>query len=47
MSRAQREMAQPPVGHETIVSMVITITHPEIHFWGSLAQQVGRQNTTF
>ncbi|MBW4456662.1 MAG: hypothetical protein KME55_30500 [Nostoc indistinguendum CM1-VF10] len=29
MSRAQREMAQPPAGHETIVSMYgITYTKP-------------------
>ncbi|RCJ32579.1 hypothetical protein A6V25_34995 [Nostoc sp. ATCC 53789] len=34
MSRAQREMAQPPAGHETIVSMVSLIQMPEIHFWG-------------
>ncbi|ODH02941.1 hypothetical protein A4S05_22035 [Nostoc sp. KVJ20] len=34
MSRAQREMAQPPAGHETIVSMVSLIQNPEIHFWG-------------
>ncbi|QFS52995.1 hypothetical protein GXM_10259 [Nostoc sphaeroides CCNUC1] len=34
MSRAQREMAQPPAGHETIVSMVYIIQMPEIHFWG-------------
>ncbi|WP_375505227.1 hypothetical protein [uncultured Nostoc sp.] len=34
MSRAQREMAQPPAGHETIVSMVSLIQNPEIHFLG-------------
>ena len=34
MSRAQREMAQPPAGHETIVSMVSLLEMPEIHFWG-------------
>ncbi|MBW4457627.1 MAG: hypothetical protein KME55_36065 [Nostoc indistinguendum CM1-VF10] len=27
-------MAQPPAGHETIVSMVYIIQNPEIDFWG-------------
>lgn len=30
MSRAQREMAQPPAGHETIVSMVMLFSKRRI-----------------